>query len=462
MRRPDVALVLAPIWGVNRPPLGLASLSTFLRHQGLRVRVWDLNLRAFFAARDAGQDGLWNIGTARDADPLERYLRLEPLLGPLLDRAADDVLCCGAPVIGLFTCCTNRPFVQRLVDRLRQRCSPRLLVLGGPEVRDMVLDRRQGVMDVDYLVPGEGEETLLELSRRYLGGGPLGHVPGAVAGPHLTCRTELAPALQGFVPRPPPRRLDRRPWPTYEEFNLQRYQTDELPFLFSRGCTGRCVFCADRLLQEGFRCRSAEHAAAELLHHYHRHGARVFTFNDLICNGDPGQLRRLCRLVADLRLDLAWSSYAMISPDLDRPTLERMLRSGCFDLHLGLESGADRVLRQMHKPYTVDQAIRVLRDATEVGVRTGVNLIVGFLGETRDDFLCTLTFLRDNRPMIHKLLNLSTPTAFVGTALAARPRDDLVPADECRRRVDEVVQLAEEIQLPVEIINHGDAYQPSL
>jgi tRNA-2-methylthio-N6-dimethylallyladenosine synthase len=64
----------------------------------------------------------------------------------------------------------------------------------------------------------------------------------------------------------------------------------------------------------------------------------------------------------------------------------------CEHLHYPLQSGSDRVLAAMHRGYTAERYLRQLREARaaieDLAVTT--DIIVGFPGETDDDFDCTL------------------------------------------------------------------------
>lgn len=445
------------MWGVERPPLNISILASYLRHNGVRAEVWDLNVEAYEAARGMGLTHFWTIDDGLDLPPMEVFHLLAGPLAGLLECQVDELMRAGAPMIGFYLSSSNRHWVQHMVELIHQADPRRMIVLGGPEALTLALSGGSKHYQVDYLVFGEGEETLLELVRRQQSGGPVGWVRGAMPGPKVAGHDELLRASGAWTPRPGVADLDQIPFPTYDQVPLSSYTTEVMPFLFSRGCVGRCVFCADRIHQPGFRCRSPEHAVAELAHHYHQHQRRIFTFNDLICNGDRHRLRRMCQQIIRQRLDLCWSSYAMINRHLTQDALRLMLRSGCYNLHFGFESASDRVLQLMRKPYTAALARQVLEHANEVGIKTSINLIVGFPGETEQDFEQTLDFISESYQLIHKVLNVSTPTVMDGTELAQR-REALTGVAESRRRLEIVVQLIRQLEIPLEIVNHGDAY----
>jgi tRNA-2-methylthio-N6-dimethylallyladenosine synthase len=129
--------------------------------------------------------------------------------------------------------------------------------------------------------------------------------------------------------------------------------------------------------------------------------------------------------------------------DLRPETIAAMAecRAVCEHLHLPLQAGSDRTLARMHRGYTAERYLRKLataRDAVpDLAVTT--DLIVGFPGETDDDFRRTLevvdeaaydaayTFVFSPRP--------GTP--------AAEMTDELVPHDVAQERMRQLVEVVE-------------------
>ncbi len=58
----------------------------------------------------------------------------------------------------------------------------------------------------------------------------------------------------------------------------------------------------------------------------------------------------------------------------------------CEQVHLPLQSGSDRILRLMNRPYGRERYWEIVRALKEKGVALSTDIIVGFPGETEDDF----------------------------------------------------------------------------
>ena len=113
----------------------------------------------------------------------------------------------------------------------------------------------------------------------------------------------------------------------------------------------------------------------------------------------PGLLHRLDEALGDDVGGVERIRFLTSHPkDLSPALIEAMgsCPSIAKHLHLPVQSGSDRILRQMNRHYTRDGYLRLverLRD-TVPGVGLSTDLIVGFPGETEDDFEATLELVR--------------------------------------------------------------------
>ncbi|MES1239733.1 MAG: MiaB/RimO family radical SAM methylthiotransferase, partial [Chloroflexota bacterium] len=118
--------------------------------------------------------------------------------------------------------------------------------------------------------------------------------------------------------------------------------------------------------------------------------------------------------------------------------------SVCEALHLPVQSGDDAVLRRMGRQYSIEhyfERLARIRDAMpDIAISTDV--IVGFCGETEDQFESTLRLLERVR---YDQVFAAAYSERPGTP-ATRLADD-VPADVKRRRLNELLALQEPIGL---------------
>jgi tRNA-2-methylthio-N6-dimethylallyladenosine synthase len=129
--------------------------------------------------------------------------------------------------------------------------------------------------------------------------------------------------------------------------------------------------------------------------------------------------------------------------DLRPETIAAMaeVREVCEHLHLPLQAGSDRVLAAMHRGYTAERYLERLAAARaampDLAVTT--DIIVGFPGETDDDFERTLEVVAEaGYDSAYTFIYSPRP----GTEAAARV-DDFVPADVCRERFERLRVVVE-------------------
>lgn len=235
---------------------------------------------------------------------------------------------------------------------------------------------------VDAVVRGQGEESLLELVRR---GSPEG-IDG------ISFRDN------GVVVHAPPRAtapvLDDLPLPLRElrpeRFGLTGldYHTDTI--YASRGCRGRCVFCANHLIGGSWRSRSLEGIMAELetIRPTRRRAWKHVKFWDSNFLTDPDRVARLCALIREggfhrhFRFIVETRAEDIVRAADILPTMQSVgfCRIGC-----GVESPNRDTHRELNKGINlshVDQAAGLLEKAN---IQLTKFLIVGHEHESEAD-----------------------------------------------------------------------------
>ncbi len=118
--------------------------------------------------------------------------------------------------------------------------------------------------------------------------------------------------------------------------------------------------------------------------------------------------------------------------------------SVCEHLHLPVQSGDDAVLRRMGRQYTIEhyrERLDRIREAVP-GITISTDVIVGFCGETEDQFERTLALLEDVR---YDQVFAAAYSPRPGTP-ATKLADD-VPPDVKRRRLNQLLAVQERIGL---------------
>ncbi|MFW6153811.1 MAG: B12-binding domain-containing radical SAM protein [Planctomycetota bacterium] len=269
------------------------------------------------------------------------------------------------------------------------------VVAGGPHPTALPEQTLDECPDVDLAAIGEGEATLVELA----GGAP----PETIAG--LAFRRDGG--VVRTAPRRPQRDLDAFEPLAYDLFDMDHY-TAPTPWMIrwrtyramnlrtSRGCPGRCRFCAGHVTAGvGVRFRAIDAVLERIRWAVDTYGVEAILFEDDTLGANADRLRALCDGLRREGLDkrIVWSGCLRVEqaePDL----LKTMRDAGCIQIEYGFESGSDRMLRAMSKNASVELNRRAVRLTREVGIRIFGDVLVGLPGETTEDFDATVAFVR--------------------------------------------------------------------
>jgi len=428
---PDILLILCPPWGVTNPPLGLAYLAEALTTAGFAVEIFDLNVLLYHQV-DQEDHHLWktqNDSFWRKPETIDILMaKWERQILQLTDRILESK----APVIGCSVVDPNEHFTSRILGILKKKAAGKLFIAGGPGCAGA--GQRQMLMDnsghaIDYFFVGEAEQTLPGFMTALKNKQQPNGIPNLVH-----ARTSLE--YDQDVARPS---LQDLPFPTFQDFDLELYGGRSLAIMWSRGCIGHCSYCKERALLGPYRMRPTASIIDELEHHTSVLGIDNFVLYDSTINGNPERLSQICDHIIRMRRKITWSAEAIALPSMTAKLLKKMHKAGCHTLVYGIESGSDKVLSGMGKLFNTKTAAEVLQRTHEAGINVAVNVLVGFPGESDNDFLQTVNFLEQNSRWIDRLDGVSTLQIVDGTPLETQVTDLGHPASRCRsaRQMDD-------------------------
>lgn len=125
-----------------------------------------------------------------------------------------------------------------------------------------------------------------------------------------------------------------------------------------------------------------------------RYGARTIVFQDDHFMADKQRAIKIINILGELQLAAVFQNGLALYA-LDRKTLEALKKAGVNQLLLSVESGSNRVLKEiMHKPFDLSIVERVASDCRELKIYTNVNILIGLPGETKQDIEDTRRFLK--------------------------------------------------------------------
>ena len=410
----EILLVTLPPWGVENPPIGLGYLDSFIRSKGLKSEVYDFNIYFHNCSAD-DYKMLWHVENKNYWSNEKTFPVICKLFEEQISYAVNKILSCPTDLIGFSVVDPKERITIEVIRRVKELDPKKKIILGGPacstqEQRDFFIDNIPGC--IDYFVVGEGEETLYQIVQR----------KQQVLNEDLAGLAYKVGDAWRTINRKPIVPLDALSFPDYRSFDLSQYAAKNTMLVeWSRGCLGHCSFCKNYRLVEGYRRRSPEHILEELVFLKNNYKVGTFTVCGNLMNGDIQQLRGICEGAIKDNLQMHWSGQIAPRNHMDERLFDRMRRAGCCKVQIGVESGSQRVLALMKKPYLPQTAAENIKAAKKSGLETEIFLLVGFPGETEKDFCKTLNFVKKNSCYINTIKSINTLHLIAGTEIYENP-----------------------------------------
>lgn len=350
---------LAPA-GSNAPPLGLCSLAAVTRSRGYETTLID------------AQNENLSIG-----ETCQNILSIKP------------------EFVGISSVTFTFESAAILAQAIKKENQNITIIMGGVHVSALPENTLLQYKDIDYLVLGEGEETIIELVNTI-------NRKGA-----LQCVKGIAYRSEGHVnitePRPRIKDLDSLPFPAWDllsgfpfSYDIQVQSMANTPstsVCTSRGCTGKCMFCDRRIFGRTLRYHSADYVIDLINNLYHNYGIRDIQFEDDNFMLFRKRLHRICDYLRQEKLDLTWSCQARVDT-IDLDTLVMMRQAKCCSVLYGIESGSQKILDLMKKEISLAQIEKTIELTNKAGLYSKGFFITGYLGETRETLDETLKFIK--------------------------------------------------------------------
>jgi anaerobic magnesium-protoporphyrin IX monomethyl ester cyclase len=242
---------------------------------------------------------------------------------------------------------------------------------------------------LDVIVRGEGETTILELVKKVEKGESFHSVVGT------TCRKDKE--IVKNPDRPHIEDLDSLPFPAFHLWPIEhfkKYGNIIFPVMTSRGCTFWCDFCsAVRMFGRKYRMRSPKKVVDELEFLYRKYGEKQYTFYDDTFTVSQTRTEEICNEILRRGLKIKWDCETrvdMVTKDL----LQKMKDAGCIVVWFGVEAGSEQVITAMGKGISIQQTLNAFKWAKEVGLMTVASMILGFPGETRETAMESIKLLK--------------------------------------------------------------------
>jgi radical SAM superfamily enzyme YgiQ (UPF0313 family) len=379
------------VLGTTKPPYTLALAAALLREIGCEVRLIDAT-----AERIAIDD----VSARLDAEGFTPTLILFPTTTPTLDADA------------------------AAIARLKRRYRAPIFCF-GPHASTAPAQSMERAPQVDGMFVGEPEDAIAQLAQ-LPSADRVGDVP-SITWRDRTGQVRPHRAHGSFA------RFATMPYPAWDLVALDRYA---LPLVnrryviveTSRGCPYTCDFCVAPIHQgHKFRERSGKSLVDEIERTYRERGVDFFYLWGDTVTLNVKTFSAFCDELIARNLPIQWFGNARADNLTDPAFVQRLKRSGCWMLALGIESESDEVRKDMVKRLERQKIQIAFRNMREAGIRSFAFFIFGYPGETRESMDQTIDYAIELDP---DFANFYPAVPYPGTALYDKcVRESLLPPE---------------------------------
>lgn len=345
-------------------PLGLAYIGAVLEQNEIEVKILD-------ATAEGQLEGL------RYGNGDMRYGLTDYQIHSALDDFKPDL-------VGVSCLFSNKALDAHNVCRIVKEYNKDVITVMGGTHPTALIDETMADVNVNAIVRGEGESSMLAI------------IQGLEISEDFVYEFGSGQILDN---------LDILPFPARHLLNMKKYMYSESPhsglkrvpvanIMTSRGCPGRCNFCAIRCMWgEQYRMRSPENVLAEIEYIINTYGIKELHFEDDCLTANKKRAMAIFQGIIDRKYDLTLNSPSGLAIfAMDEELLDKMHEAGYYSVSFAIESGVPDVLKLMNKKVDLVKAKRLIAYARSLGMKTKAFFILGYPGETKETMKCTVDY----------------------------------------------------------------------
>ena len=338
-----------PIDETPSPPLGLAFIAAALEQAGIEVKLLDFVVYPYDI--------------------------------PILESAINDF---SPDFVGATSVTMSFDSAIAVIKDVKSINPNIMTVMGGPHVSFHAEETLNTFPELDFIIRGEGEKTIVELTDAVQNR----KNPETVNG--------ISFLKNGRLFQTPDRDLsdvNSLPLPARHHIPLGRYKALGMPISMtsSRGCPFKCIFCVGRkMVGAKVRYRNPKSVVDEMVS-LQRLGFHQINLADDLFTANKQHCHAVCDEILNRSLNLSWTSFARVDT-VSEDVLVKMKAAGCHTVSFGVETGNAEMLKRIKKGITLNQVIAAVEMCNTAGVVPHVSFILGLPGETPETLKETVAF----------------------------------------------------------------------
>ncbi len=272
------------------------------------------------------------------------------------------------------------PFTAELIREYKKRNPNVKIILGGYNATFVPNETLGLTKEIDVLVRGEGQLTMMELVDKILRNKDIENLKG------LSFRK--GKKIINNPRKEPIKKLDKLPLLDFSSF--QNFKSDNFSLMASIGCLYRCSFCSCPGLWKKYRFYSVDYMIKQIKLLQKLFGDIRIDFWDSNITMNKQWGKRFCRRLINENIDLEWFTYSRID-NINEDILNLMEKAGCKTIFFGVESMNPKTIQFFNKSNNgkkyVKNVMKTLKTINKKDINTILSFVIGAPNETKKEML---------------------------------------------------------------------------
>ncbi len=309
------------------------------------------------------------------------------------------------------------------------------IVLGGPDISYNLENYLKA--GAEYLVIGEGEETMAELHNAIIHTTDITQVAGlAYLEDGLVTKTKPRVKMKDLSVLPLPNR-EAIPMEKYLKTWKDNHGMSSMTVSTQRGCPYTCKWCSTAVYGQSYRRRPANLVAAELKMLKDSYAPDSIWFVDDVFTVSHKWLTAFHEEV--LKQDAVIPFECITRAErLNDDILQLLKEAGCYRIWIGAESGSQKIIDAMDRRVDVNVVKEAIQKTNAMDMETGTFIMLGYPGEDLEDINTTVQYLKDANPT-HFTITIAYPIK--GTSLYSEIEKDIITRPDWETSTDREIDF---------------------
>jgi len=346
------------IFGSHEPSLGLLYLASYIESNGFKVKILDGEI-------------------LKNRELITALIYIKP------------------EIIGITTTTFSFFNAVKLTIELRSLFPDCVIIFGGSHITALPEDTMKRINNIDGVVVGDGEETILEIIKKY----NTEQIDG------LVWRANSDSKIITNKKRELNANLDKYKlnWGLLDGFPqnysppYQSGSKKSASLVISRGCFYDCSFCSSNLIMgKTIRFHSPEYVVDLMSKLEYDYQIKDFYFHDDYLPVYSHWIIDFCNILLKKKQKFTWACVSRVEL-LSGKILEMMKRSGCRQIGIGVESASQKILDKISKRTSVQILREGIKRISTVKINIKGFFILDVPGESFKDILKTIRFILSSK-----------------------------------------------------------------